>query len=107
STFTRGQLTDLDLYLFALNPDGSRGANIDFSTSDIDNVEYLYDTLAAGKYELDVANAQFAAPQATTYGLAWTAIPVPEPAAFVLAAVGLMALLGHAKRRSSGRVIVG
>ncbi|HEY2761474.1 MAG TPA: S8 family serine peptidase [Pirellulales bacterium] len=100
STFTRGQLTDLDLYLFALNPDGSRGQNIDFSTSDIDNVEYLYDTLAPGKYEIDVADAQFAAPQATTYGLAWTSIPVPEPMAFAMAAIGGLALLIVCLRQS-------
>jgi Subtilase family/PEP-CTERM motif len=99
STFARGILTDLDLYLFAVNGDGSLGQNIDFSTSDIDNVEYLFDNLAPGKYQIDVANAQFAAPQATTYGLAWTV--VPEPATVLLMIIGTAALAFVVRKRRS------
>ncbi len=90
SNLTRGQLTDLDLYLFQVLPGGGLGQNIDYSTSDIDNVEYLYDALAPGTYQIDVVNAQFAAPQATTYGLAWS---VPEPTTFLLLALATPALL--------------
>jgi hypothetical protein len=93
----RGTLTDLDLYLFQVNPNGSLGQNVDYSTSDIDNVEYLYDQLTPGRYQLDVANAQYAAPQATTYGLAWT-VSVPEPTSMALLLVpGL--LLGRRRSR--------
>ena len=91
SVLTRGTLTDLDLYLFAVNPDGSLGNNIDYSTSDIDNVEYLSDYLATGKYQIDVVNAQFATPQDTTYGLAWA---VPEPPTVLLLLMGLAGLMG-------------
>jgi hypothetical protein len=85
SVLTRGQLTDLDLYLFQLLPGGALGQNIDYSTSDIDNVEYLYDILAPGTYQIDIVNAQFAAPQDTTYGLAWTVPPAAAPEAATLA----------------------
>ena len=87
SVLTRGTLTDLDLYLFALNPDNSLGNNIDYSTSDIDNVEYLSDNLPTGNYQIDIVNAQFAAPQDTTYGLAWF---VPEPQLCCMLLTGLM-----------------
>ena len=91
SVLTRGTLTDLDLYLFAVNPDGSLGNNIDYSTSDINNVEYLSDYLATGKYQINVVNAQFATPQDTTYGLAWA---VPEPPTVLLLLMGLAGLMG-------------
>jgi hypothetical protein len=98
STFARGQLTDLDLYIFKVNPNGTLGPNIDYSTSDIDNVEYLYDTLAAGTYQFDVANAQYATPQDTTYGLAWYSTPVPEPASILLALSGGVLMLMRKRR---------
>ncbi len=88
STFTRGELTELDLYLFQVLPNGSLGQNIDYSTSDIDNVQYLYDNLQPGTYQIDVANGNMVVPQDTTYGLAWSVTPVPEPAALALLATG-------------------
>ena len=97
SVLTRGQLTDLDLYLFQLLPGGGLGNNIDYSTSDIDNVEYLYDTLAAGNYQIDVVNAQFAAPQDTPYGLAWT-VPAAVPEAGTLFLAITLPLLARRRR---------
>jgi hypothetical protein len=90
-------LTDLDLYLFKVNPNGSLGQNVDFSTSDIDNVEYLYDDLASGMYQLDVVNAQFVTTQDTTYGLAWST--VPEPASICLMVLGGIALAWAYRRQ--------
>ncbi|HUO06838.1 MAG TPA: S8 family serine peptidase [Phycisphaerae bacterium] len=90
STLTRNQLTDLDLYLFQVLPGGALGNNIDYSTSDIDNVEYLYDNLPAGNYQIDIVNAQFNVPQDTTYGLAWS---VPEPTTLLLIALGFPMIL--------------
>ncbi|HZZ27625.1 MAG TPA: PEP-CTERM sorting domain-containing protein [Pirellulales bacterium] len=99
NTFSRLNLTDLDLYLFSVNPaDGSLIQVFDYSTSDIDNVEYLYDNLPAGTYQLDVADAQYAPPSDTVYGLAWTA--VPEPASFVLMAVAGVLVLAYRRRRA-------
>jgi hypothetical protein len=102
SGLNRGMLTDLDLYLFTVNPaNGSLIQDVDYSTSDIDNVEYLYDTLPAGTYQIDVVNAQFVAAQDTTYGLAWAA-PVPEPASVCLMTLGGIALmLIYRRRRAS------
>jgi hypothetical protein len=97
STFTRNMLTDLDLYLFSLNGDNSLGQNIDYSTSDIDNEEYLYvPNLPAGSYQIDVVNAQFATPADTTYGLAWS---VPEPTALGLLLIPAVFGLGRRATR--------
>jgi hypothetical protein len=95
-------MTDLDLYLFQLNPNGTLGQNIDYSTSDIDNEEYVYAPgLAAGSYELDVADAQYNAPSATTYGLAWATVYVPEPGMATMLGVGLIAASLRHRRRSA------
>jgi PEP-CTERM motif len=79
------RLTDLDLELFQVNNLGQKlGGPIDFSTSDIDNVEHIYfPGLAAGKYDLEVLNRM--ANQSDVYALAWS---VPEPATFVLLMLG-------------------
>jgi hypothetical protein len=96
TTFNRANLTDLDLYLFQSNAPGTNLLNnVDYSTSDIDNVEYLSDVLPLGIYQLDVVNAQYAPPQATPYGLAWA---VPEPASMSLIAVGSLAMLSRRRR---------
>jgi hypothetical protein len=97
NTFSRVNLTDLDLYLFSVNGDGSLGQNIDYSTSDIDNVEYLFDNLAPGKYQIDIANAQYAPPSDTTYGLAWSV--VPEPSSVLLLTIGGVALMLAYRRK--------
>jgi hypothetical protein len=95
-------LTDLDLYLFQRNADGSLGPNIDFSTSDIDNAEYIYaQALASGSYELDITNAQYAAPSLTTFGLAWSITYVPEPSSLGVLALGAIALT--TRRRNDRR----
>jgi hypothetical protein len=105
STLTRNMLTNLDLYLFSYDPFNDKLLNnIDYSTSDIDNVEYLYDSLPAGFYQLDVVNAQYAAPQSTTYGLAWSFVPVPEPASVLLLAAGTLPALLRRRPFRGGRV---
>jgi subtilisin family serine protease len=97
STFARGGLTDLDLYLFALNPNGTLGANIAFSTSIIDNVEHLYvPMLATGSYEIDVVAAA-AVGADTPFGLAWST--VPEPGSWALLGLGMAILVGVRQRR--------
>ncbi|HWB99169.1 MAG TPA: S8 family serine peptidase, partial [Bryobacteraceae bacterium] len=95
STLTRNMLTDLDLYLFKLTPSGST-IIYDYSTSDIDNVEYLYDTLTPGSYDIIVANASYAAPSDTTFALAW--MTVPEPAALAWLAMAIPLLKRRATR---------
>jgi hypothetical protein len=84
-------MTDLDLYLFQLT-DGTLGAPVTYSTSDIDNQEYVYAAgLAAGNYALVVTNAQYGTPSNTTYGLAWSTQAVPEPGTWALMSAGLAA----------------
>jgi hypothetical protein len=101
STFTRNNLTDLDLYLFHCNANGTvLGNDFDYSTSDIDNVEYLYDTLPAGTYQLDVVDAQYQPAQPTPFGLAWD---VPEPSSIALIAAG--SLFFARRRRSSDKAV--
>jgi hypothetical protein len=93
-------LTDLDLELFILNPDGSKGPLLDFSTSDIDNVEHLYPQMLGGGNTYDLAVFDRASGQGDTYALAWSVIaPVPEPSAICLVLAGLP-LIWLAKRRS-------
>jgi hypothetical protein len=96
-------MTDLDLYLFKLNPNGTLGQNIDYSTSDIDNVEYISSNqLQYGQaYALDVVNAQMNAPADTTYGLAWSVSFVPEPASATIFGLGLLALCRRRVRASA------
>jgi hypothetical protein len=94
-------MTDLDLYLFQLNPDNSLGNVVNYSTSDIDNQEYVYaKNLPAGNYELVVTNAQYAVPSVTPYALAWSTQPVPEPGTWVLLTAGLVLLIGGRVCRS-------
>jgi len=99
-------LIDLGLYLFKLNPDNTLGANVDYSTSVVDNVEHLYEFgLPAGNYALEVASANFNAPYNAPYGLAWSVTSVPEPSSLVLLAGGLLGGLGvTAARRRKARV---
>jgi hypothetical protein len=87
TSFARGALTDLDLYLFALNPNGTLGANLGFSTSNVDNVEHIYlPNLLRGNYEIDVVAAA-AVTADTPYGLAW--FTVPEPGSWQLLCTGI------------------
>ena len=95
-------MTDLDLYLFQLNPNGTLGPSVSYSTSDIDNEEYVYSQgLASGSYELDVTDAQYNAPSATTYGLAWSTTYVPEPGSLGLLSVGLLGMMRRRRNRSA------
>jgi len=95
-------MTDLDLYLFQLNANGTLGPSVTYSTSDIDNEEYVYSQgLAAGNYELDITNAQYNAPSATPYGLAWSTTYVPEPGSLGLLSVGLLGLMRRRRTRSA------
>ncbi len=50
--------------------------------------QIVYDNLHPGTYQIDVANGDMVVPQDTTYGLAWSVTPVPEPAALALLATG-------------------
>jgi len=95
SSLTDGSLADLDLDLFSIN--AGTYTLVAFSSSNVDNVEHIYvPNLAAGNYELDVADANN--PQATPYGLAWS---VPEPSSFCLIA-GLVASLALRRRAVFG-----
>jgi hypothetical protein len=98
-------MTDLDLYLFQLTGSGSLGNPVNYSTSDIDNQEYVYATgLFAGNYALVVTNAQYGAPSATPYGLAWSTQVVPEPGTWALLSAGVAVwICGRRITRRSSR----
>lgn len=75
------QLANLTLELFD-SSDGFLDTRLDFSDSDVDNVEHIYvpGSLTAGTYHLRISNAASDS-FATDYGLAWRAsvVAVPEP----------------------------
>jgi hypothetical protein len=78
-------LSDLDLQLFQLNPLNpllGPATLVDFSTSDIDNIEHIFANLAGGIYELQVRDLTSSTiVSSDTYALAWS---VPEPTSLVL-----------------------
>jgi PEP-CTERM motif len=73
------------------------GGPIDFSTSDIDNVEHIYSPgLAAGNYDLEVLNRM--ANQSDVYALAWS---VPEPTTLALLILGTPIVFLALRRRKA------
>ncbi len=96
-------LTDLDLELFQLNAQLQPIALVDYSTSDIDNVQHIFTQLTGGIYGLEVLDRT--PNQADTYALAWSASPVPEPASLGLLAVAIGCVMaqwaGGVKRKRS------
>ncbi len=100
STFARDNLTDLDLYLFQVNPNGSL-AEVGWSNSDVDNLQHIYydpTSMADGDYQLDVV-APNGSNDATPYGLAWTFVSVPEPTTAVIFVAGSVGMLMRRRRR--------
>ncbi len=104
STFASAALTDLDLYFFQVNPNGTL-VELGWSNSNVDNVEHIYDQplggLPAGNYQLDVVAPNGLGATAIPYGLAWTF--VPEPASLSLALVALPVAYFAARRRRRGK----
>ncbi len=94
-TGTGGQiLTDLDLELWQVNQLNTL-SRVDFSTSDVDNVEHIFSDLSGGIYALQVRDRTVGG--SDTYALAWA---VPEPASLLLVALALPAVLLLKRRRS-------
>lgn len=101
-------LTDLDLYLFQLNPNGTM-AEIGFSNSLYDNSEHIYDqptdangnliSLPAGNYQLDVIAPNGNGALATPYGLAWSTVTVPEPTGFWFVGGAIVAVCVRRRRQ--------
>lgn len=88
TTFTNSGLTDLDLFLYRIVP-GGPDVIVDWSTSDIDNVEHIFNlTLPLGNYRLEVANQ---GNRGDEYGLAWRAVPTPGMMS-MLACAGVITL---------------
>ena len=94
-SFTMSALNDLDLELWQL-PAAGAPLRVDFSTSDIDNVEHIWmPNLALGNYRLDVLNRSAAA---DSYAVAWM-VPEPGAVAMLLMIVSLPALMRRDQRR--------
>jgi hypothetical protein len=105
STFARDNLTDLDLYLFQVNPNGSL-AEVGWSNSDVDNLQHIYydpTSMADGDYQLDVV-APNGSNDATPYGLAWTFVSVPEPTTAVIFVAGSVGMLMRRRRGAAGKI---
>jgi hypothetical protein len=86
------QLNNLDFYLYNYTNLGL-GSLVDFSTSTVDNVEYLYETnLLAGTYALGVVGTSVLTTE--QYGTSWfsLAAAVPEPS-LLLNVLGIALLL--------------
>ncbi|GAB4164874.1 MAG: hypothetical protein Fur0032_01250 [Terrimicrobiaceae bacterium] len=87
-------LANLDLRLYEASG-FSTGALVAASLSTVDSVELLYQsTLAAGRYMLEVSSPT----DGVTYGLSWQSIP--EPAGFLLVALGWGAVMVSRRRRN-------
>ena len=100
STFASVPVTDLDLYFFQVNPNGTL-VELAWSNSNVDNVEHIFDQpmggLPSGNYQLDVVAPNGLGATAIPYGLAWTF--VPEPASLLLALMALPMAYFAARRR--------
>lgn len=96
----QSSMANLDLRFYAAS-NFTLGGQLDFSVSDVDNVEHIYQTnLGAGQYALVVEKRNSSQPN-TDYALAWRVSTVPEPGSFALVFFGLvsLAVLG---RRAAG-----
>lgn len=91
--------SNLDLEVWSVDGSGQFLAKVGESSSTYNNTEFLrIDSLDAGRYGFrvlfdskvfDTTNAVME----ETFGLAWRAVPVPEPASSILAALGGLWLL--------------
>jgi hypothetical protein len=99
TSFAQGALTDLDLYFFQVNPNGTL-LELGASNSNIDNVEHIYDqpldgagnplALPAGNYQIDVVAPNGVAGAATVpFGLAWAFVPEPTCLAMLVIPMAL------------------
>lgn len=103
---SRTSFANLDLQVWTVSGSSFAGLVAE-SVSTYNNAELLRIPLAAGsRYGLRVAFPEMvydvgATPvSSTSYGLAWSLVPVPEPSAGVLAAIGgVFAALGVVSRR--------
>ncbi len=89
-------MANLDLRFYAASS-FTLGTQLDYSVSDEDNVEHIYQTnLPSGQYALVVQKRNPSQPD-TDFALAWRVATVPEPstAALLLACLMLLTLTRH------------
>lgn len=93
-------LADLDLFLFKKNSVSGLFTDLIFSSiSGVDSTEHIFHRLTmTGDYALSVQHVGGSA-LSTEFGLAWWAVPVPEPASFVMLLLASVAVVLHARWR--------